>query len=293
MDNAKLQAIIEAVLLSADRPLTADQISKLFDQEDQPDTKTIREQISAMQESLSERSFAILDLASGYRLQVKQDYAHWVGKLFEEKPPRYSRATLETLAIIAYRQPVTRADIEDIRGVAVSSQLVRTLLEREWIKVVGHKEVPGRPALYATTKEFLDYFNLKKLDDLPDLQEITDLEQLTDQLTEQLPLEVEATDEDETQANTEANDSEAEAEIVAEENDIEANDSEIVAETSDSETEVIAEENDIDTEVEVSTEANDSEVDISAEAVRLEKSTNETEQVIADETEVELDVVDA
>lgn len=202
MDNIEIKPIIEAVLFSADRPMTADAIRKLFNRDDRPDIKDVKAAIKELQEEVADRSYDIKEIASGFRLQVKQDFAPWILKLWEEKPPKYSRATLETLAIIAYRQPVTRAEIEDIRGVAVSSTIIKALQDREWIKQVGHRDVPGKPGLYATTKQFLDYFNLKKLEELPTLAEIKDLDEITERLSEQLPSETEITAEEETDSQT-------------------------------------------------------------------------------------------
>lgn len=164
--------------------MTAKQIQQVFPELEQPEIKEIEAAIDSIMDDYSSRPVGLIKLASGYRFQVREGLSPWVSRLFEEKPPKYSRALLETLAIIAYRQPVTRGEIEDIRGVAVSSNIIRTLLEREWIRVIAHKEVPGRPALYGTTKEFLDYFNLSSLDQLPTLEEIQDLD-LTDEVIAQ------------------------------------------------------------------------------------------------------------
>ncbi|WP_031432172.1 SMC-Scp complex subunit ScpB [Methylomarinum vadi] len=169
--------IVEAILFAANRTMTVTQIQHVFPELEQPDLKDIQAAIDSIMEDYSDRPVGLKKLASGYRFQVKEGMAPWISRLFEEKPPKYSRALLETLSIIAYRQPVTRGEIEDIRGVSVSSQIVRTLLDREWIRVIAHKEVPGRPALYGTTKQFLDYFNLSSLDELPTMEEIRDSEQ--------------------------------------------------------------------------------------------------------------------
>jgi len=183
MESAKLKNILEAVLAAADRPLTVPQLEQLFLlDDDQPTRDEIRKALHEMEQAFAERSVQIKQVANGYRMQVKQDYAQWVGRLWEEKPARYSRALLETLALIAYRQPITRGEIEEVRGVSVSSNIIKTLLEREWIRVLGHKDVPGKPSLYGTTKEFLDYFNLKSLDQLPTLAEIKDLDQIHPEL---------------------------------------------------------------------------------------------------------------
>jgi len=164
--------IIEALLFAADRPMTVKQLQNVFPELERPDSHEIQMAIEAIIEDYRQRPVGLCLVASGYRFQVREEMAPWVSRLFAEKPPKYSRALLETIAIIAYRQPVTRGDIEDIRGVSVSSNMLRTLLEREWIKVVAHKETPGRPALYGTTRQFLDYFNLASLSELPTLQEI-------------------------------------------------------------------------------------------------------------------------
>ncbi|MGH8476173.1 MAG: SMC-Scp complex subunit ScpB, partial [Methylococcales bacterium] len=167
-----IKGIIEAVLFSADKPLSLSELQNCFPETSVPEKTQIRAALAEIAEDYRTRAVELAEVASGFRFQVRCEYATWVLRLLEEKPQRYSRAVLETLAIIAYRQPVTRGQIEEIRGVAVSSTIVRSLLDRAWIRVVGYKEVPGRPALYATTREFLDYFNLKNLSDLPPLSEI-------------------------------------------------------------------------------------------------------------------------
>ncbi|ESS72580.1 segregation and condensation protein B [Methyloglobulus morosus KoM1] len=174
--NMEIKRIVEAILFAANRPMTVKQIQQVFPEIEQPETIEILGAIESITEDYRDRPIELKKVASGYRFQVRQELARWVTRLFEEKPPRYSRALLETLAIIAYRQPVTRGDIEDIRGVSVSTSIIQTLLERDWIKVVAHKEAPGRPGLYGTTKQFLDYFNITTLNDLPTLQEIQDLD---------------------------------------------------------------------------------------------------------------------
>lgn len=164
--------IVEAALFAADRPLTLEQLQGLFDEGLEPTREALIEAITMLEAHYQERGIQLVNLATGYRFQTQAGLAYWVQKLWEEKPPRLSRAVLETLALMAYRQPITRGEIEEIRGVAVSSHIVRTLMERGWIRVVGHKEVPGRPALYATTNDFLAYFNLQSLDELPSLAEL-------------------------------------------------------------------------------------------------------------------------
>lgn len=177
-----LQAIIESALLVAGEPLSIKRLAELFAEEACPSEQEIRAALTAIQTNALGRCYRLQELASGFCLQIKPEYAPWVARLWQMKPPRYSRALLETLAIIAYRQPVTRAEIEDIRGVAVSSHIIKTLLEREWIRVIGHRQVPGKPGIYGTTNQFLDYFNLKSLDELPTLSELSDLDSYADAL---------------------------------------------------------------------------------------------------------------
>ena len=177
MQFKQLKNIIEAALLAADRPLPVEQLAHLFDDhEDKPTKQAIKEVIAELVRECAARGIELKQVASGYRYQTRVDMQPWLVRLKTEKPPRYSRALMETLALIVYRQPVTRAEIEDVRGVSVSSSIFKVLLEREWIKIVGHKEVAGRPAMYATTKKFLDYFNLKTLKQLPSLAAIQDLD---------------------------------------------------------------------------------------------------------------------
>ena len=182
MKSELIKKIIEGALLAAGKPLDITHLENLFDDDERPPRDQIRAALEEIEADTRDRGFALKQTASGYRFQVEQELAPWVNKLWEEKPKRYSRAMLETLSLIAYRQPLTRGDIELVRGVAVSSDTIRTLMEREWIRVVGHRDVPGKPALYATTKRFLDYFNLKSLDHLPALSEIKDLTDLDPEL---------------------------------------------------------------------------------------------------------------
>ncbi|MGY6274953.1 SMC-Scp complex subunit ScpB [Methylomonas sp. MgM2] len=176
-----IKRIVEAILFAANKPMSIKQIQQAFPELDQPDTLEIQLALEAIAQDYLTRPIGLKRLASGYRFQIREGVAPWLTRLFEEKPPRYSRALLETLSIIAYRQPVTRGEIEDIRGVGVGSGIIHTLLDREWVRVVAHKEVPGRPALYGTTKQFLDYFNLSSLSELPTLDEIIDLDLSHDQ----------------------------------------------------------------------------------------------------------------
>jgi segregation and condensation protein B len=191
MDDTAIKYFVESALFAAGRPLSIDQIQTLFDGRSVPEKSEIRQAIKSLLEEYADRGITISEVASGYRVQIEGDMVKRLQKLWEERPPRYSRALFETLALIAYRQPMTRGEIEEIRGVAVSSNIVRSLLEREWVRIVGHRDVPGRPAMLGTTKQFLDYFGLKKLDDLPPLANLSDWESLRVQLN--LPV-VEATD---------------------------------------------------------------------------------------------------
>ncbi len=178
MDSERLKPILEALLAASDKPLTINTIFDLFVGDlEQPGKDDIRQAMHELAEKYNNSGLELKQVASGFRLQVKPAYETWVSRLWEQKPPRYSRALMETLALIAYRQPITRGEIEDIRGVSVSSNMVKTLQEREWVKSLGHKDVPGKPTLYGTTREFLDYFNLKSLNQLPTLAEIRDLDQ--------------------------------------------------------------------------------------------------------------------
>ena len=187
MNNEELKQIIEAVLFATDEPLNMNRLISLFPEDSNPGRDAISQVIAAIQEDYADRSLELKEVGSGYRFQVKQDFAHWSAKLWEERPARYSRATLETLALIAYRQPITRGEIEEVRGVSVSSQIIKSLMERDWIKVVGHRDVPGKPALYATTREFLDYFNLKSLQELPTLAELRDIDAINAELEFTMP----------------------------------------------------------------------------------------------------------
>lgn len=223
VDN-KVKMIVEGLLLAAGRPLSLDNIIKVFARGERPDKKELKTVMDAIAADCDGRGFELKQVASGYRFQVKQELSEWVAKLWEERPPRYTRALLETLALIAYRQPITRGDIEEIRGVTVSPNIIRTLLDREWVRVVGHRDVPGRPAMFATTKQFLDYFNLKSLQELPPLSEIKELVQsepeidLAEELAKQRVIELPSEDIDpEEHVNTEAE----KAELLAEEEALE------------------------------------------------------------------------
>jgi segregation and condensation protein B len=191
MPVEQLQKIIESALMAYSQPLTIEKLQTLFTGDHLlesgvetvvPEKNEVLTALAVIAASCHDRGFELKKVSSGWRFQVRVEMAPWINKLWEEKPQRYSRALLETLSIIAYRQPITRGDIEEIRGVAVSSHIIKTLSEREWIKVIGHRDVPGRPSLFATTKQFLDYFNLENLEDLPSLRELADIDSLTPEL---------------------------------------------------------------------------------------------------------------
>ena len=193
MTETGLVQIIEGALLAAGKPMTVAQLGELFEEHERPETTDIRAALKEVAQRCDDRGFELQEVASGFRFQVRQSLSTWVGRLWHERPQKYSRALLETLSLIAYRQPITRGEIDEIRGVAVSSNIIKTLHEREWIRVVGHRDVPGRPAMYATTRQFLDYFNLKNLEQLPALSEIRDFETLTAELGfTDMPVEGEA-----------------------------------------------------------------------------------------------------
>lgn len=222
MDNDQLKKIIEGALLAAGRPLDLGRMEMLFEIGEAPPRDQIRAVLEDIEASCEGRGFELSQTGSGYRFQVRQELSSWINRLWEEKPQKYSRALLETLSLIAYRQPITRGDIEQIRGVSVSSQIIKTLLERDWVRVVGHRDVPGRPALYATAKQFLDHFNLRSLDELPPLSEIKDISDIDPELA--LGVEIE----DDPESNSETLDEmleRNERETTTEDNDDEAEDS--------------------------------------------------------------------
>jgi segregation and condensation protein B len=188
-DLALVKRIFEGALMAAERPLQRRDLTELFDDLETPADALIDQALVELDSDCEARGYELKRVASGYRYQVKQDLSRWVNKLWQERAPRYSRALLETMSLVAYRQPITRGEIEQIRGVAVSTQIIKTLLEREWIKSVGYRDAPGRPAIYATTRQFLDYFNLKSLDQLPPLAEIRDLNTISRELNIELPVE--------------------------------------------------------------------------------------------------------
>ena len=182
MQQDKLQNILEAILLSAEKSLSVEKLLGFFQPEDLVNREDTKTALAQLQQDCESRGFELVETNSGFRFQTRKEYQQWVTRHWDEKPAKYSRALLETLALIVYRQPITRAEIEDIRGVAVSSHIVKTLQEREWIRVVGQKDVPGHPSLLGTTRQFLDYFNLKSLDEMPSLAEIKDIDKLYPEL---------------------------------------------------------------------------------------------------------------
>lgn len=188
MNTEQLKAILEGAILAAGEPISVERLRDLFvdEEEPRPTSAMLREVLVELAQDCQNRGVELKELASGFCFQAKSEFSPWIRRLWQERPPRYTRAFLETLAVIAYRQPVTRGEIEDIRGVSVSSNIIKTLFDREWIRVVGQREIPGRPSLYATTKQFLDYFNLKSLEELPALIEPQNLEEVATQLEEQL-----------------------------------------------------------------------------------------------------------
>lgn len=182
MNQKKIKDIVEGALLAAGRPLTLEQLGLLFAEDERPEPKLLQGAVDALIADYADRAIELREVGSGFRIQVRGTVALWVQRLWEERPTRYSRALLETLALIAYRQPITRAEIEDVRGVSISTSIMKTLQDREWIRIVGYRDVPGRPAMYGTTKQFLDYFGVKSLDELPTLAELRDIDALTPQL---------------------------------------------------------------------------------------------------------------
>jgi segregation and condensation protein B len=182
VNQKKIKDIVEGALLAAGRPLTLEQIGLLFAEDERPELKLLQGAIDALTKDYADRAIELREVGSGFRIQVRGTVALWVQRLWEERPTRYSRALLETLALIAYRQPITRAEIEDVRGVSISTSIMKTLQDREWIRIVGYRDVPGRPAMYGTTKQFLDYFGVKSLDELPTLAELRDIDAITPEL---------------------------------------------------------------------------------------------------------------
>ena len=181
MSETNLKNIVEAALMAAGKPLSIKLLLTLFEEDAQPERKALVAVLKELQQECEGRGYEIIEVASGWRMQVRQEFSTWINRLWEEKPARYSRALLETMALIAYRQPITRGEIEEVRGVAVSSNIMKTLQEREWIRMLGHRDVPGRPAMYGTSRKFLDYFGLKSLEEMPTLMELKELGPLNEE----------------------------------------------------------------------------------------------------------------
>lgn len=236
--SEQLQHIIEAALMVAGRPLSIAHLQRLFDENEQPATADIQAALQILRERYQNSGIELQEVASGFQFQAKTSLSPWLSRLWEERPPRYSRALLETLALIAYRQPITRAEIEEIRGVAVSTHITKTLLEREWIRVVGYREVVGKPALYGTTKTFLDHFNLKSLNELPTLAELKDLDVQEAKLQVQLELTELEQLEDQTEKLTIASDEATSTDAVTL---TQMSDPEIVTEDFTGHTEIVTE----------------------------------------------------
>ena len=181
IDPSMVRNVVEGALLAAGEPVSLERLVSLFEPDEGIDRDAVRAALGELQETCADRGVELREVASGWRMQVREGLAPWVSRLWEQRPPKYSRALLETLALVAYQQPVTRTDIEQVRGVSVSSNIIKTLLERDWIRIVGHRDVPGRPALYGTTRTFLDYFDLRSLDELPPLSELRDLDRINEE----------------------------------------------------------------------------------------------------------------
>lgn len=268
IEGKKIEYIIEAALFTADEPLSAEKLANLFEEGNRPSLGEVRAALASLQMNYAERGVELLEVASGYRFQAKAECAEFIKRMWEKKPPRYSRALMETLALIAYRQPITRGEIEDVRGVTVSSQTMKTLMEREWVKIAGHRDVPGKPALYATTRGFLDYFNLKNLSDLPALAELVDFESLEKQLGLQLPPSQ--------QASTDADSSVVDEQVVA---------------SSDTASEITTDTDEIvkvavDDAEEVSSDADDALADAVSESESVTEIMTDTDVDLAQDAEI-------
>ena len=281
MSNTSLKHIIEGFIFASDKAVSADRIISLFPEEEQPEKEAVTAALEELQQDYEERGIELNKVSTGYRFQVRKELTPWVSRLWEEKPARYTRALLETLALIVYRQPITRGEIEDIRGVAVSSNIIKTLQEREWVRVVGHRDVPGRPALYATTKEFLDYFNLESLEQLPPLSEIKDLDSIAKELDPEKNAELieainEMKEEEAEQAEGEQNEATEESATEEDEGedveDIIRKAAELAASVADSTDQFIE-----DSEAAISGKPLKREEDEDAETIETEESSEATE----------------
>ncbi|MFT7688680.1 MAG: segregation and condensation protein B [Candidatus Azotimanducaceae bacterium] len=301
MSELPIKQILEGAILAADKPLPIDALIQLFNEEDQPSRADVKLVLAEIQDDFDGRGFELKEVASGFRFQVRSEFGTWVEKLWAEKAPRYTRAFLETLSLIAYKQPITRGDIEEIRGVSVSTNIMRSLMEREWIRVVGHRDVPGRPAIYATTKTFLDYFDLSSLDELPTLSEIKDLDKMNEELDlgmedliqpRTLDLETE-----EGEAAAEAADDETLNSVIEKVNTIQENiksamrppEEDLDDDLADDELDEASEEVDSEiAEVETESEEAEAEAEQSQEEV-VDQETAEDEEVVSSESTISIE----
>ena len=297
MTAEQLKNILEAALMTSNGPMSLNRFLSLFEKDaEQPERTEVKEALEQLQNDYEGRGVELKEVASGFRFQVRNEYAEWVNRLFDERPQRYSRALLETLAIIAYRQPITRGEIEDIRGVSISSSIIKTLQEREWIRIVGHRDVPGKPELLASTKQFLDYFNLKKLSDLPSLAEIKDFDKINPDLFEGLEAEKLAEEEgSKVEEETEKDASETEeVENVTGEDDVDAEtESKDEEETETTVSEITDAENVIEEEdVNTDTESYDEEETENNVSEIKEAQNVREEDAVETEVDAEVDIVD-
>jgi segregation and condensation protein B len=296
MTAEQLKNILEAALMTSNGPMSLNRFLSLFEKDaEQPERTEVKEALEQLQNDYEGRGVELKEVASGFRFQVRNEYAEWVNRLFDERPQRYSRALLETLAIIAYRQPITRGEIEDIRGVSISSSIIKTLQEREWIRIVGHRDVPGKPELLASTKQFLDYFNLKKLSDLPSLAEIKDFDKINPDLFEGLEAEKLAEEEGskvEEEREKDASEIE-EVENVTGEDDVDAEtESKDEEETETNVSEITDAENVIEEDVNTDTESYDEE-ETENNVSEIKEAQNVTEEdAVETEVDAEVDIVD-
>jgi len=295
LDESKLQPLLEALLLAAGKPLREEDLLEVFSEEERPSKEILRQALKDLQDGCESRGIRLMEIASGYQFQINSEWAPWVAKLWEEKAPRYSRALLETLALIAYRQPITRGEIEDIRGVSISQSIFKTLLEeRDWIRVVGHREVPGKPALYATTKLFLDYFGLKTLEELPSLPEVMNLENIAlmeDENIEKLMQNALANTNDNTNGNShdghqdheasafeEDTDEEEKIELLDFDDELETEREQLSQMLNESDATEVEESEELELEEEELEEINENEIDEETEEVKAAEEMKETEE---------------
>jgi segregation and condensation protein B len=267
MNQTQIETILEAALFAAAEPLTVAQLEQMINKEERPERDKINAALESLMAHYESRGVQLVRVASGYHFVTHPDAAHYMQRLLERKPPRYSRALLETLALVIYRQPITRGEIEQVRGVAVSTNIIRTLMDREWVTVVGHKPVPGQPALYATTKQLLDYFNVQRISDLPPLSDLVDLDDMGEQLSKQLALHVPEQQEDVSAQLLQADDAETVDDV---------HDEAVIAEASD---EIMAEETEFEEVESEEIESEDAIVQQEQETAR--ESDEEAEELLA------------